>query len=237
MNDAKNKECLLEVVDVHKVYNSKTEPLEVLSGTSIKVFSGEILAIVGASGAGKSTLLHVMGGLDRPTSGQVLFHGKDIFQEKNSFLETFRNLHVGFVFQTFNLLSDFSALENTMFPALIKNTPKQKARERAEDLLCKVGLKERIHHRPGELSGGESQRAALARALMNQPELLLADEPTGNLDTRSSDDLMALIRQLNEEFNQTFVIVTHSQRIAGNVDKVYELVDGVVDPREKKSII
>ena len=165
------------------------------------------------------------------------FKGENIYLRGNSFLDKFRNIHIGFVFQFFNLLPDFTALENTMFPALIQNENKSVAKERAEYLLDEVGLKNRMSHKPGELSGGESQRVALARGLMNQPDMLLADEPTGNLDAYASDQLIELIRKLNKELNQTFVLVTHSQRVAGQLDRVLELVDGKVNPINQNLLI
>ena len=239
MNDADemNQKCLIEAIGVDKSYTTKHEIIHVLSETCLKVFSGEVLGIVGASGVGKSTLLHVLGGLDKPAKGQVLFKEENIYKQGNSFLEKFRNIHIGFVFQFFNLLPDFTALENAMFPALIQNKKVSIAKERAEYLLCEVGMKDRMNHTPGELSGGESQRVALARGLMNQPDLLLADEPTGNLDTYASDQLIDLIRRLNKEFNQTFVLVTHSQRVAGQLDRVLELIDGNVNSINQSLVI
>lgn len=231
------RKCLIEAVGVDKSYSTKREIIHVLAQMSLKVMSGEVLGIVGASGVGKSTLLHVLGGLDKPLTGNILFQGKDIYKQSNGFLEKFRNTHIGFVFQFFNLLPDFTALENAMFPALIRNQDKRLAKERAEYLLCEVGMKDRMQHKPGELSGGESQRVALARGLVNQPDLLLADEPTGNLDYHASDELIELIRKLNQEFNQTFVIVTHSQRVAKKLDRVMELVDGKVSPTSQSLII
>ena len=239
MSDLDNldRKCLVETVAVDKSYATKRETIHVLKEAHLQIFAGEVLGIAGASGVGKSTLLHVLGGLDQPANGKVIFKGKDIYRQGNYFLENFRNVHVGFVFQFFNLLPDFTALENAMFPALIQNKPKSIAKERAEYLLCEVGMKDRISHKPGELSGGESQRVALARGLMNQPDLLLADEPTGNLDTYASDQLIELIRKLNEEFNQTFVLVTHSQRVAGQLDRVLELVGGKLNPTEQNLVI
>lgn len=239
MNDADemNQKCLIEAIGVDKSYTTKHEIIHVLSETCLKVFSGEVLGIVGASGVGKSTLLHVLGGLDKPAKGQVLFKEKNIYKQGSSFLEKFRNIHIGFVFQFFNLLPDFTAIENTMFPALIQNKKVSIAKERAEYLLSEVGMKDRMNHKPGELSGGESQRVALARGLMNQPDLLLADEPTGNLDAYTSDQLIELIRRLNKEFNQTFVLVTHSQRVAGQLDRVLELIDGNVNPVNQSLVI
>lgn len=228
---------LLEGVDVNKSYKTRRETLHILVDAGLKVLKGEVLGIVGASGVGKSTLLHVLGGLDRPDSGRILFRGVDIYRQKNNFLDKFRNRRVGFVFQFFNLLPDFTALENAMFPAIIRNESRKVAQEKAEHLLCQVGLKERLLHKPGELSGGESQRVALARALINQPDLLLADEPTGNLDTHASDSLIELIRKLNEEFKQTFVLVTHSQRIAQQMDRVMQLSEGKVKAIDRNVII
>lgn len=239
MNNTENieKKCLIETVGVNKSYATKRETIHVLNDTHLKIFSGEVLGIVGASGVGKSTLLHVLGGLDKPAKGDVLFKSQNIYCQGNSFLEKFRNIHIGFVFQFFNLLPDFTALENVMFPALIQNEKNSVAKERAEYLLGEVVLKDRMHHKPAELSGGESQRVALARGLMNQPDLLLADEPTGNLDTNASDQLIELIRKLNKEFNQTFVLVTHSQRVAGQLDRVLELVNGKVNPIKQTFMI
>ena len=239
MNDADemNQKCLIEAIGVDKSYTTKHEIIHVLSETCLKVFSGEVLGIVGASGVGKSTLLHVLGGLDKPAKGQILFKEENIYKQGNSFLEKFRNIHIGFVFQFFNLLPDFTAIENTMFPALIQNKKVSIAKERAEYLLSEVGMKDRMNHKPGELSGGESQRVALARGLMNQPDLLLADEPTGNLDAYTSDQLIELIRRLNKEFNQTFVLVTHSQRVAGQLDRVLELIDGNVNSVNQSLVI
>jgi len=239
MNDASTLSAtsLIQGVGVHKSYKTARETLQVLSDADLAVERGEVLGIVGASGVGKSTLLHVLGGLDRPDAGQVLFRGTDIYSQGNAFLDRFRNRKIGFVFQFFNLLPDFTALENAMFPALIGDMDKKEARERALSLLERMGLKDRLTHKPGELSGGESQRVALARSLINQPDLLLADEPTGNLDTRSGDALLDLIRELNQTYGQTFVIVTHSQRIASRMDRVLELSGGKVRPIDKELIL
>ncbi len=222
---------------MHKSYKTSKQVLNVLSGTHLKLKAGEMLGIIGASGVGKSTLLHVLGGLDRPESGKVLFQGEDICVKGNGYLENFRNQRVGFVFQFFNLLSDFTALENAMFPALIGRVEEKEARELAEQLLVQMGLKDRLQHKPGELSGGESQRVALARGLINKPGLLLADEPTGNLDNKASDSLIELIQSLNSELGQTVVVVTHSQRIASKMDRVMELSGGLINPVEKSLII
>jgi lipoprotein-releasing system ATP-binding protein len=232
-----NSDTLISAVGLDKSYDSKTKAVEVLAGANLEVHSREILGIVGASGSGKSTLLHILGGLDRPQAGDVLFKGQNIFAQGNNFLEQYRNRHIGFVFQLFNLLPDFTALENAMFPGLIANRDKKSVQEKAEELLALLGLKDRLHHKPGELSGGETQRVALARSLINQPELLLADEPTGNLDARASEDFMDLARKLNEETNQTFVIVTHSAKLARSLDRVLQLADGKVEPIGKELIL
>ncbi|MCH8208364.1 MAG: ABC transporter ATP-binding protein [Nitrospinae bacterium] len=228
---------LLEGVEISKNYITKAGSLDVLADINLSVNSGEVLGIIGASGVGKSTLMHILGGLDKPSSGKVLFNGENIFNRNNAFLDRFRNNNIGFVFQSFNLLNDFTALENTMFPLLIAKMGKKKAREKAEHLLSQVGLKDRLDHKPGELSGGESQRVALARGLINDPDVLLADEPTGNLDSRTSESLMELFRKLNQENKQTFVIVTHSQKIAKSLDRILQLAEGVLRPIDKDLII
>jgi len=227
---------LLEGIDISKSYSTQAGPIKVLNNISLRVNHGEILGIVGASGVGKSTLMHILGGLDNPDSGKVLFCGDNIFGRRNSFLDRFRNNHIGFVFQTFNLLNDFTALENAMFPLLIAKKNKKEASAEAEQLLCQVGLKDRLRHKPSQLSGGENQRVALARGLVNQPDLLLADEPSGNLDANNSDSLMELFRKLNRETSQTFVIVTHSQKIAKKMDRVLQLAEGEIKPIDKDLI-
>jgi len=226
MSDSDNvdRKGLIETVAVDKSYTTKRETIHVLREADLKVFSGEVLGIVGASGVGKSTLLHVLGGLDQPANGKVIFKGQDIYRQGNSFLEKFRNVHVGFVFQFFNLLPDFTALENAMFPALIQNKQKSIARERAEYLLCEVGMKDRMLHKPGELSGGESQRVALARGLMNQPDLLLADEPTGNLDSLNTKEIIDLLKKINE-LGTTVILVTHNREVVNSLKKRVITID------------
>lgn len=187
-----------------------------------------MLAVVGASGAGKSTFLHVIGGLERPTTGTVLFGGTDIYAQSQDRIARFRNERVGFVFQFHHLLPEFTALENVMMPVLIRREPKALAAEAATKLLSEVGLGSRIHHRPGELSGGEQQRVAVARALVLNPAVVLADEPTGNLDTHTGESVHDLLKSLNREKGTTFVIVTHNDNLALRADRIFRMADGAL---------
>lgn len=205
--------------------------LEVLRGVDFRARAGEVVAIVGESGTGKSTLLHLLGALDRPDSGTVTYRGADIFRKSDEALADFRNREIGFIFQFHHLLPEFTALENVAMPALIGQQSMRDARPRALELLRILGLDERASHRPSELSGGEQQRVAVARALMNEPGLILADEPTGNLDTRTADRLHEEILRLSREFDYTFVIVTHNLALADMADRVLRLENGVLRPR------
>jgi lipoprotein-releasing system ATP-binding protein len=218
--------ALIVVDQVEKEYRTAAEPLRVLKGVNLIVRAGELVAIVGASGVGKSTLLHVVGALDRPTAGRVLFRGQDLFARSDAELTRFRRQEVGFVFQLYNLLPEFDALENAMLPALVQRRPAAEARTLALDALREVGLTERMHHRPGELSGGEQQRVALARALVGRPALIVADEPTGNLDPKTSEGVFELFTRLQAERGVTFVIATHNLELARRADRVVRLVDG-----------
>jgi lipoprotein-releasing system ATP-binding protein len=200
--------------------------LAVLKGIDISIERGEIVSIVGASGAGKSTLLHILGTLDAPDKGKVMIHGKDVFSQSARNLASFRNKSIGFVFQFHNLLPEFTALENVMIPGLIASGDERKIRDRARTLLDMLGLKERTEHKPSELSGGEQQRVAVARAMINAPDLILADEPSGNLDSKNAVDLHNLFFQLRKDIGQTFVIVTHNEQLAGMSDRKIELKDG-----------
>jgi len=211
---------------VEKEYRTGGEVLRVLKGVTLTVHEGELVAVVGASGVGKSTLLHVMGALDRPTAGRVLFRGTDLFAHSDVELTRFRRYEMGFVFQLYNLLTEFSALENAMLPALIQRRPVGEARRLALDALREVGLTERVTHRPGELSGGEQQRVALARALSLSPRLLLADEPTGNLDPQTADGIHALLVELNRSLGITAVVVTHNERLAQALPRRLRIVEG-----------
>ena len=216
----------LSVQNLCKSYNASGSRIDILKRANLDLTSGETLAIVGASGIGKSTLLHLLGALDRPDSGTYLFQGEDIFLFDNARLAQFRNESLGFVFQFHYLLPEFSALENTMMPVLIKGLSKQKAREAAEAVLVRVGLKDRLDFRVGKLSGGEQQRVALARALVLNPVILLADEPSGNLDQGSSELVHSLLLELNKEFCMTLIVVTHNMELASYMSRRMTIVDG-----------
>ncbi len=219
---------LLELRDVRKSYGAGQGRVEVLKGITMNVAAGETIALVGSSGAGKTTLLHIMGTLDLPTGGTLLFRDEEIFSRGEAALATFRNRTIGFVFQFHHLLPEFTALENVMMPGLINRRKRRELEPMAEELLRKVGLGHRLTHRPTELSGGEQQRVAIARALFLSPALLLADEPTGNLDRRSSDEVHDLLRQLHDELGLTLIIVTHNERFAAGMGKIIQLEDGRV---------
>ncbi len=200
--------------------------LAILKGVNITVQESEIVSIIGSSGAGKSTLLHIMGTLDKPDSGQLFIDGIDVFAMSNKKLAHFRNQRIGFVFQFHHLLPEFSAVENVCMPGWIAGISKKNAMLRASELLDLLQLKDRIHHKPNELSGGEQQRVAIARALMNKPSIVLADEPTGNLDSENSMAIFNLIRLLRDEMKQTFVMVTHNDELAKLTDRTFKMVDG-----------
>jgi lipoprotein-releasing system ATP-binding protein len=216
----------LRAEQLTKVYRTRNEEIEVFRDLDFEVARGELVAIVGESGAGKSTLLHLLGGLDRPTSGSVFLGKFDIVQARELDLSRFRNRQIGFVFQFHHLLPEFSALENVMMPDLIGGSSLQESRLRAEQLLDRVGVAERKSNRPGELSGGEQQRVAIARALASSPQLLLADEPTGNLDSKTGEAIQDLIRELQVDRELTAVIVTHNQKLASRCDRVFLLDAG-----------
>ena len=221
-------EALIRVVDLHKSYYDGEAELRVLQGINLDVYTSELLAIVGASGVGKSTLLHIIGTLDRPTAGSVLYDENDVFTFPDRDLAGFRNKEIGFVFQFHHLLPEFNALENVAMGALIATQNHKTVYKEAEALLDYVGLAERRTHYPNQLSGGERQRVAIARALINKPRVVLADEPTGNLDRRSSETVLQLLWDLNAKSGQAFVIVTHNHELAEQVDRVVQLVDGKV---------
>lgn len=202
--------------------------LQVLKGINLTIQAGEMVAIVGASGAGKTTLLQIMGSLDKPDSGNVVINGVDITTLSSQKLAAFRNTQIGFIFQFHQLLPEFTALENVCFPAWIGNQPKVETEKRAMELLDYLGLKERYHHKPGQLSGGEQQRVAVARALINKPAVVFADEPSGNLDSHNAEELHRLFLQLQQEFNQTFVIVTHNNQLADSANRKLVMRDGLI---------
>ncbi len=221
-----NDTAMIKALALRKTFETPHGEVEVLKGIDMEVRSGERLGIVGASGSGKTTLMHLLGGLDRPTEGTVTFDGENIFSLENGLLDRFRNSSIGFVFQFHQLLPEFSALENVMLPGMIARRPSRETQQDARALLEEVGLSHRLNHKPGALSGGEQQRVAIARALSLQPRVLLADEPTGNLDSKTSSDILALLNRLHEEKGLTMVIVTHSGELASAMDRVVHMVDG-----------
>ena len=215
------------MIEVKNIYKSFDE-LEVLKGVNLKVNKGEIVAIIGKSGAGKTTLLQIIGTLDRPTKGQVFVDDTDVFAMKDKDLAAFRNKHIGFIFQFHQLLPEFTALENVCIPAMIARQQEADYMPRAEKLLRELGLGDRLQHKPNELSGGEKQRVAAARALMMAPDIILADEPTGSLDEKNKRELSELLLQLRKEYGQTILLVTHDKELVGIADRVIEIKDGVI---------
>ncbi|HET9959868.1 MAG TPA: ABC transporter ATP-binding protein [Polyangiaceae bacterium] len=229
-------EALVLIEDLRKSFQHEGRTLDVLRGIDLNIYAGQILAIVGPSGAGKSTLLHCMGTLDLPTAGRIRLAGEELTTMTGSRLAAVRNRTIGFVFQFHHLLPEFSALENVMLPGLIQGRPRKEMERRAGALLEEVGLSHRITHRPGELSGGEQQRVAVARALALDPKLLLADEPTGNLDTATSDAIHDLFFQINRDHNTTIVVVTHNPAFAERMPRVVRLRDGRVEKDDVRSV-
>jgi lipoprotein releasing system ATP-binding protein len=220
-------EILIKTENLIKTFaTTKDIELKILKSISFEVVEGKITLILGASGAGKSTLLHLLGGLDKPDSGKIYFKGENILDFSEKKIAKFRNSHIGFVFQFHHLLPEFTALENVAIPQMIRGISLKKAAEKAKNILDEVGLSERKNHKPAELSGGEQQRVAVARALANDPELILADEPTGNLDSVNSEMVSDLIVQLNKKYAMTFVVVTHNMEIQKIADYLYEMKDG-----------
>lgn len=214
---------MLTAKNISKSYDS----VHVLKGVSLNVKKGEVVSIVGSSGAGKSTLLHILGTLDKADQGEYQINSQDVFMLSDKELSEFRNKHIGFIFQFHHLLPEFSAIENVCIPAFIQKKGVKESEERAKELLNFLGLNHRFNHKPSELSGGEQQRVAVARALMNNPDIVMADEPSGNLDTETSKDLHELFFRLRDEYNQTFIIVTHNQDLANMADRKLEMKDGV----------
>jgi lipoprotein-releasing system ATP-binding protein len=219
---------LLKTEKIFKAYRENDRDVKVLKGIDFELFRSEMVVVVGASGVGKSTLLHILGALDRPSHGEIFFEGEAVFIRDEKRLALYRNKTVGFVFQFHYLLPELNALENTMMPCLIGGMERKISCEKAEEMLFEVGLKERLKHRPGELSGGEQQRVALARALVHSPELLLADEPTGNLDTHTGNAVMELLFRLNHERGLTIIMVSHNEEISKEFPRKIRMVDGKI---------
>jgi len=213
---------LLKGINIHKAYGT----LQVLKGIDLTIQKGEVVSIVGASGAGKSTLLHIMGTLDTADQGEVTFNDQPIKSFNSSDLARFRNQHIGFIFQFHNLLPEFTALENVCLPGFLANTPEEQVKKRAADLLQMLNLGHRLEHKPSQMSGGEQQRTAVARALINSPEIIFADEPSGNLDSANAQELHEIFFRLRDELNQTFVIVTHNGQLADMADRKVVMKDG-----------
>ena len=228
LQQSKNSQVLLEVNNIYKHFQMGGKKLEVLKGVNFTLNRGEIASILGVSGSGKSTLLSVIGTLDRPNNGSIVLNGKNITALDESRLAVVRNLQIGFIFQFHYLLPEFTALENVAMPGFIQGVPRKKILEKAESLLCAVGLEERLEHKPNELSGGELQRVAVARALINDPALVLADEPTGNLDRKNGDAIYSLMLGLSRNSGRTFLVVTHNELIASQTDRILTLSDGTI---------
>ena len=224
---------MIEIENINKSYGS----LQVLRDVCVDIHQGEVVSIVGPSGAGKTTLLQIIGTLDRPDSGSIIFNGTDVLKLKGRELAHFRNRNIGFVFQFHQLLPEFTALENVAMPALLGGTKQSEAYKRAGELLQYMGLSERINHKPAQLSGGESQRVAVARALINNPSVILADEPSGSLDSQNKRELHDLFFRLRSEMNQTFVIVTHDEQLAQQADRVLHMRDGAIENFTQNSVI
>ena len=215
---------MIEIKDLTKNFGN----LKVLKGVNLNVTKGEVISIVGPSGAGKTTLLQLIGTLDKPTGGSIRFNGEELVKMSEKRLSAFRNRHIGFVFQFHQLLPEFTALENIIIPALIAGRDRKESEKEALELLETMGLKERAHHKPAEMSGGENQRVAVARALINHPDIILADEPSGSLDSHNKEELHKLFFDLRDKFGQTFIIVTHDEKLASFTDRTIHMVDGVI---------
>lgn len=229
---SKNKSIMIEIKNITKSFGN----LKVLKGIDLHISKGEVVSIVGQSGAGKTTLLQIIGTLDKADTGSIIINGTDVSKLSKDKLADFRNKHIGFVFQFHQLLPEFTALENIMLPAFIAGMSKKQAKERAEELLSFMGLVDRANHKPAELSGGEKQRVAVARALVNNPEVILADEPSGSLDSQNKEELHRLFFELRDKFGQTFIIVTHDEVLANITDRTIHMKDGMIIEENKEII-
>lgn len=227
---------VMELIDVWKVYDMGEVKVEALRGISFEVYEGEYVFVVGPSGSGKSTLLHILGCLDRPTKGKVFIEGEDVSKMSDRKLAKVRNRKVGFVFQTYNLLPRLNALENVELPMIYAGVPARERRKKAKELLELVGLGDRLYHRPNQLSGGQQQRVAIARALANDPSFILADEPTGNLDTKSGEEVMAIFKKLHE-MGKTLIVVTHNPELLKDGTRIVKLRDGVIEDMEIRGVV
>jgi lipoprotein-releasing system ATP-binding protein len=223
----------IQVEGISKSFKIGSETLHILKNINLTIQPRDLVSIVGASGAGKSTLLHLLGALDRPSGGRIYYDGVDVFHLRDEELAKFRNVHIGFVFQFHHLLPEFTALENVMMPMFINRMSRALAREKAVFTLQQVGLQSRLHHKPGELSGGEQQRVAVARAIINSPTVIFADEPTGNLDTKTGESISELLLRLNQETGVIIVLVTHNEKLARIADRMIHLSDGEIKPDER----
>jgi lipoprotein-releasing system ATP-binding protein len=229
MNDVMSaRETIVNVHDISKKYLNNGTTTEVLKSVSFEVYASDTLAIVGPSGAGKSTLLNILGTLDKPSSGEIIYRGEDVYSWEQKKIAAFRNHRIGFIFQFHHLLPEFSALENTIMPALIAGIDKKEAEDNAKSLLAAMGLEKRFTHKQGELSGGEQQRVAVARALIMQPELVLADEPTGNLDSQTGEEVFSHMLELNQKMGMTLIVVTHNEPFAKRMSRCITLKDGCI---------
>lgn len=226
----RNQELILKTKGVYKSFQTGAGILDVLKGVDLEIYEGEIVAIIGPSGSGKSTLLHILGALDRPNQGSVSLNSTEIFSLNEKELAHFRNRTIGFVFQFHHLLPEFSALENVMLPKFIAREEPKEMKQKAIKILNEVGLSDRIDHKPGELSGGEQQRVAVARALINDPRIVIADEPSGNLDRNTAESLHNLITELKDNRNQTFILATHNLKLAQRAQRIFKLKDGKIEP-------
>lgn len=232
MRTSKN---IIKIKDVRKIYQMGKESIPAVNGITLNIKQGEICCLIGKSGSGKSTLLNLIAGLEKPTSGQIIFNKKHIERMSEDQLASFRQQYVGFVFQSYNLLPTLTALENVTLPLIFKNIPKKERSERAMEMLKAVGLEERAHHKPREMSGGQQQRVSIARAFINQPQVVFADEPTGNLDTKTTYEMMDLITGLATKNNQTLLIVTHDLELSEYADRIVILSDGQIEEIQEKT--